>query len=260
MAGEARHSWLVPEEEWPCLERLRSKLHAVSKATKGSTIEEWCNARLEPSDLDTAQLVALALPSSLNRPFASGEPVSVIPCGACGRRKHVLQDAPRLVVDIGQEEAPHVLSLGRHNLLAASRTLRRTLEERGLAQDVDFVPIEARPVTNGEAYDLLLPRSKKPIVCAPYGWSESPCDECRRGIARCSFFPVFQRPDPTPTCFTAPPSELMSPIVNRDFFAVLSSFAARAPRPATLAGAVYGWFDTDARLAFLPEEFQGTEP
>lgn len=258
LKGEVRHSWLVPEGSWSCLRGLRAQLRGAASALDGAKVEEWCSARLEASDLEMASLVAVALPASLSRPLAQPEPVSAVACGTCGRRKFVLLECDQVFVDLGPDPPP-VLSLGRHGLLAVCQSLRASLEHGALSDSVRFIHVKARQDSTGQAYFLVVPMAIIPLAVAPYGWSEAPCPECRRGVAKYGFFPVFERPSASELWFSWPASELLTPIVNRRVFGSLSDAVAGASPPASLNGMIYGWADTDSRLAFLPEAYQASE-
>jgi len=251
MDGRISCSWLVPENAWPCLKPLRAHLRSTAASIEGAELNEWCNAMLEPGDRKAANLVALAIPSVINRPFVHDEPVVMTSCGCCGGRMYVLQD--ELALRVRKGPPLPVMSLGRHWLLAVSPTVRRALGEAGLAGNVRFLPVD---VTRGEPCWMVVPETLEPVPAAPYGWAGNPCPECRRGVARFSFFPVFQRGDSPPCWFGRSSSELLSPIVEKRVFGLLSSFAAGAEKPAQLMGMVYGWADADSDAAFLPEEFQ----
>ncbi|HOP27414.1 MAG TPA: hypothetical protein PLM22_08240 [Candidatus Sabulitectum sp.] len=243
-------SWLIPENDWPALKRIRSELRN-SIPGQDEEINEWCNAMLEPSDLEAASLVAMAIPGVINRSFVDEEPVVMASCGDCGGRTFALQEDASLRVKKGP--GLPVMSLGRHGLLAVSPEVRQALERSGLAGGVRFLPVE---VAGGEGCWMVVPDQRAPLAAAPYGWAGNHCPGCGRGVARYSFFPVFQRGSSQTYWFRNSDSELQTPIVDRKVFSLLSSAAADTLKRKKLMGMVYGWAETDSAAAFLPEEYQ----
>lgn len=256
MVGTIRYAWVVPEVVWSCLPRLRSRLQKAVQRLAEVEVLEWCSPIVEDDDLESASLVALAIPSALNRRSHNSDPINIAPCSACGRQTLVIDRSVRASVDVGPN-APGLLTVGAYGVLALSESLLRALQQEGLSPGDELHQLTT---STQESYHLLWPSVELPLVAAPYGWTDQPCPVCRRGTARYGFFPVYPRPSPAPDWARWIKSTLASPIVSNRVFRFLKRYMAQMNPPAKLQGMVHGWFDSDSALAFLPEEFQGTEP
>lgn len=254
--GRNRHTWVVPESAWPDLPRLRSRLRESVERVAEVQLFESCSPRIDDADLDAASLVHLAIPSSLTVRPRGPDPVTKERCSACGRQTLELDRSVLTSIDAGTVNRG-VLTLGDHGLLALSAGLWRELEDAGLASGVERIPLAT---ATHEPYHVLWPSMEIPIASAPYGWASPPCPNCRGEVARHAFFPVYPRPTPSPDWARFPNSATISPLVSNRVFRFLKQHMAQMSPPAKLQGMVHGWLDTDATLAFLPEEFHGTEP